>query len=158
MEGTDWAYFFHGLECNLYNTTDGRFLRIDFGPHGTVDTFAMWGVLQFIMSSVDAWAEFPQLKQRLAKVGPPFDEVSGVPSRRCPRYGIVLQAGGVFEQADHGLVDFEAQYTTVGPDGLSYVVLATGHLEETRIDYAVAHRTRISSHGHRILEMHRSMK
>ena len=28
---TNWRFFFHGLECDLHNKTDGRFLRIDFG-------------------------------------------------------------------------------------------------------------------------------
>src|SRR5438876_540615 len=36
---TDWVTFFHGLECDLKNQKDGRFLRIDFGPGGRVDTF-----------------------------------------------------------------------------------------------------------------------
>ena len=49
LEGTDWWYFFHGLECELRNRADGRILRIDFGPGGTVDTFTAWGVFQFIM-------------------------------------------------------------------------------------------------------------
>src|SRR5437879_2699245 len=49
LEGTDWWYFFHGLECDLRNKADGRCLRIDFGPGGRVDTFTAWGVLQFIM-------------------------------------------------------------------------------------------------------------
>jgi hypothetical protein len=27
-----WRYFFHGFECDIENLSDGRFLRIDFGP------------------------------------------------------------------------------------------------------------------------------
>jgi hypothetical protein len=37
MNGT-WKYFFHGLECDVQNISDKRFLRIDFGPGGRVDT------------------------------------------------------------------------------------------------------------------------
>src|SRR5688572_23142460 len=51
LEGTDWWYFFHGMECDLKNKVDGRFLRIDFGPDSSVDTFTAWGVLQYIMTS-----------------------------------------------------------------------------------------------------------
>src|SRR4051794_13571540 len=49
IPNSPWRYFFHGLECDLKNTTDGRFLRLDFGPRGRIDTFTAWGVLQFIM-------------------------------------------------------------------------------------------------------------
>src|ERR1700692_34008 len=32
-----WTTFFHGLECDLNNSKDGRRLRVDFGPGGRVD-------------------------------------------------------------------------------------------------------------------------
>lgn len=38
---TGWVYFFHGFECDLEHTGDGRLLRIDFGPGGRVDTLTM---------------------------------------------------------------------------------------------------------------------
>src|SRR5688500_7516416 len=47
----EWQYFFHGVECDLRNTKDGRFLRVDFGPGGITTAFTAWGITQFIMTS-----------------------------------------------------------------------------------------------------------
>lgn len=75
--GTDWRYFFHGLECDLKHLSDGRFLRVDFGPGGRFDTFSGWGVMQFVMVSQAPWREFPELRAHLAEKPPPFHELSG---------------------------------------------------------------------------------
>jgi hypothetical protein len=74
--GTEWRYFFHGRECDLKHS-DGKFLRVDFGPGGRFDTFSGWGILQFVMTSKAPWQEFPELRVHLAKRQPPFDELSG---------------------------------------------------------------------------------
>ena len=34
LKNAAWAYYPHGFECDLKNTRDGRYLRIDFGPGG----------------------------------------------------------------------------------------------------------------------------
>ena len=58
----DWCYRFHGLECDFENESDGRFIRLDFGPYGRVDTFTSWGLLQFIMTTQKPWSGFANLK------------------------------------------------------------------------------------------------
>jgi hypothetical protein len=77
IAGSDWRYFFHGLECDLKNVCDGRFLRLDFGPNGRYDTFTGWGILQFIMTTKHPWHEFPELKAFLAAGPEPCNERSG---------------------------------------------------------------------------------
>ena len=77
LPGTPWGYFFHGLECDLKNSADGRFLRLDFGPRGRIDTISAWGVLQFLMTSAAPWPDFAALKQLFADKAPPYDQLSG---------------------------------------------------------------------------------
>ena len=147
-----WAYFFHGLECNLRHA-DGRFLRIDFGPKGRLDTFNGWGVLQFIMTSTPPWSEFADLKQHFAEREPPFDEYAGSFSKMCP-VSEALEARGVFEPADPELVAFQARYTTTGADGIAYVRLPPDTPDEVHADCSVADRSVLSAVGHRLLEAH----
>src|SRR3954454_3775873 len=77
IPNTSWVLRFHGLECDLRNEQDGRFIRYDFGPRGSVECLTPFGVLQFIMTSTAPWQEFPSLRARMAQRGPPFDELSG---------------------------------------------------------------------------------
>jgi hypothetical protein len=153
LEGTDWVYFFHGLECDLKNLTDGRFLRIDFGPHGRTDTFTAWGVLQFIMTSVPPWPEFPDLREYFAKGPPPFDQFSGSLAKMSPVWDR-LEAEGAFEKADPGLVELQAQHTVPGPDGLLHVRFPPGFSEETAVNCSVASRRCLSRDGRQFLEKH----
>jgi len=153
VEGTDWVYFFHGLECDLKNVTDGRFLRIDFGPHGRANTFTAWGVLQFIMTSVPPWLEFPQLKACFAKGAPPFDQFSGAFDKMVPVWDR-LEAKGAFEKADPSLMELEAKHTSRGPDGLLYIRLPPELSAESQVDCAVAGRQQLSGHGIQLLEIH----
>lgn len=151
VKDTDWRFFFHGLECDLKNVADGRFLRIDFGPGGRLDTFTAWGVLQFIMTSTPPWPEFPDLQQQFAEKGLPYDPYSG----SLTKMGIIwdrLAADGVFEQAAPDLVKFEDEHTSMGADGLRHVRFPPSTLEETRVDCAVAHRLCLSRLGHHILQ------
>ena len=151
LEGSDWCYFFHGLECDLRNTADGRFLRIDFGPGGRTDTFTAWGVLQFIMTSVAPWTEFARLKAFLADRPPPYDEYAGSLNRMGQVWD-QLAAQGVFEQADPSLLAFQARYTTVGPDGINRIQYPAGTPEAMQIDCSVANRNLLSPRGLEILE------
>jgi hypothetical protein len=153
LESADWVYFFHGLECDVKNLTDGRFLRIDFGPQGRTDTFTAWGVLQFIMTSVPPWREFPQLKGHFAKKPPPFDEFSGSMGKISQVWDR-LEALGAFEKADQGLLDLEANYAVRRPDGSRYIRFPPEVSEETTIDCSVAHRPRLSQRGIQLLKMH----
>ena len=65
-----------------------------------------------------------------------------------------LAARGAFEPADPALVGFQADHTTIGPDGLRYIRFPPGTPEELTIDCAVAYRPILSSVGHRLLEAH----
>lgn len=152
LEGTEWVYRFHGLECDIENVSDGRYLRIDFGPRGRVDTFSAWGVLQFLMTSVPPWREFPQLKAYFAKSAPPFNSLSGSWEKLVPVWDR-LEAGGAFEKADASLVELIDRHTSRGPDGLMYVKFPTEVSEETQMDCLVAARPRLSQRGVQLLKM-----
>src|SRR5207244_3171047 len=143
LEKSDWAYFFHGLECDLKNEIDGRFLRLDFGPGGRIDTFTAWGVLQFIMTSVAPWQEFPQLRANFASCEPPWDERSGSLSKMRQVWDR-LEVNGMFEAAAPELVELRAKYTATGPDGIAYVRFPTDMSEKMIMDCSVAWRLRLS--------------
>jgi hypothetical protein len=152
LEGTAWRYFFHGLECDLRNGADGRFLRFDFGPRGRVDTFTLWGILQFIMTSASPWREFPELRRVFAKSGPPFDEFSGDWEKIAPVWDS-LEARDAFAKADPALVDLQERFTTVGDDGLRHVRFPQDTAPETVVDCSVAHRLTLSARGLQLAEM-----
>jgi hypothetical protein len=142
MDG-EWLYFFHGHECDLRNQTDGRFLRVDFGPKGRVGILNDYGVLRLIMTSVPPWREFAKLRTFFANEGPPFHENSGAWEKLLPIWDR-LEKQGFFEQADPSLVDLQAQYTTRGNDGLDHVNYPPDVSHETRADCSVAHRQQLS--------------
>ncbi len=146
LPGGQWRYYFHGIECDLKNSADGRHLRIDFGPEGRVDTFTAWGVLRFIMHSVTPWAEHPQLKSLFA--------TKDRPSGDFPRFLLAwdrLQALGCFEPARPDLIALEADHTTIGPDGIRVVTWPTGTSEELQADTGVADRQILSAKGLHLL-------
>lgn len=73
----EWKWFFHGLECDIKNMRDGRFVRIDFGPCRNKFAFTSWGVMQFVMTSRPPWHSYEVLQSLLAEAPPPYDEYSG---------------------------------------------------------------------------------
>jgi len=148
---TSWQYFFHGLECDLKNSADGRFLRLDFGPRGRIDTFSAWGILQFIMTSTAPWPDFTALKRLFADKEPPYDELSGNFPKFC-EYWDKLDEKGCFDTADPALVEFLARCTTVDPSGISIVRFPSETPEETQVDCSVAHRKHLSAHARRLQE------
>jgi hypothetical protein len=147
-----WSFFFHGFECDLKHE-DGRLLRFDFGPGGRVDTFTMWGVLQFIMTSVPPWPEYPDLTSRFAKN-------ENRSTRGAGDVGAMeavwdrLAARGAFEPAAPALVEFMERHTAREADGLLYVRYPPGTPETTTIDCSVSHRLILSPVGRHLLEMH----
>jgi hypothetical protein len=153
LSASGWVAFFHGLECDLKNVADGRFLRIDFGPHGRADTFTAWGVLQFIMTSVPPWPDLPPLKAYFARSKPPYDHLSGAFDKMTEVWDR-LEAQAAFEKADLRLVEFAAGCTSVGMDGMLHLRFPPGTTEETIIDCLVAHRPRLSQHGLQTLQQH----
>lgn len=147
----EWGYFFHGLECDLKNKTDGRFLRFDFGPGGTIDTATAWGVLQFVMTTCAPWSEFRDLKERFAQTGPPYDQFSGDIAKFYEVWE-QLEQQGCFETAAPQLVAWEAQHTSFGEDGIRHVRLPDDTPERVRLDCSVAHRKWLSAQGRGLLE------
>jgi hypothetical protein len=115
IQGTEWIYFFHGLECDLRHS-DGRFLRIDFGPGGRFDTFTGWGVLQFIMTSKSPFREFVALRKYLAGKPPPFTEYSGSHDRMVTIEDRLLNLGYI-EPADPALCTLKEKHTTKDDEG-----------------------------------------
>lgn len=112
---TDWRYNFHGLECDLSHP-DGRFVRVDFGPRGNVDTFTGFGVLQFVMASKPPWREFPELREHLAEKPPPYGHLSGSHARMCVLDDRLIEAG-MFEPAAPDLVALMEAHSYVDADG-----------------------------------------
>jgi hypothetical protein len=145
-----WKFRSHGFECDLRNTDDGRYLRYDFGPGGRYDCVSAWGVLQFVMTTKAPWREFPALRERLARTGPPYDYLSGDQTRVSEAWGR-LESAGCFEPADPGLVAFQARHTTIGRDGISYVSYPEGTSDETMVDCSVAHRRLLTARARALL-------
>jgi hypothetical protein len=148
-----WGYFFHGLECDLTNGADGRFLRIDFGPGGRVDTLTAWGVYQFVMTSSAPWSDFPSLRQQFAPREPPYDRFSGDFYRLCDIWDR-LKSQGCFEPADPELVRFREQFTSVGSDGIRHVSFPAGTPEKKQVDCSVAGRSVLTARAHQLLASH----
>ncbi len=151
LEGNEWSYFFHGLECDLKNHSDGRFVRLDFGPHGRADTFTAWGVLQFIMTSTPPWLEFANLRAQFANCPPPFDQFSGSMDKLTPVWDR-LKEQGLFKTADENLADLQIQHSIIGPDGLVHVRFPPDISMETRLDCSVANREVLSARATQLLE------
>lgn len=148
IRGGEWTYFFHGCECDLDHAEDGRFLRIDFGPHGRTDAFTSWGVAQFVMTSKHPWPEFPDLQTFLAIHPPPYNERS-VTFDRETSLSDRLQAAGFIESADPELLALAERYTSLNDDGLSTLCLPPGTPDRTFLDILVARRKVITESGKR---------
>lgn len=151
IANTEWRYFFHGLECDLKHCSDGRFLRIDFGPHGRLDTFTGWGVLQFIMTSKAPWQEFPELRAYLAGKSPPFNELSGSYEKMINFLNKLedLQLIGV---ADSELCILVEKHTTINAKGQRVVSLPEGLPERIYwFDSMVCNRLVISELGQQVI-------
>jgi hypothetical protein len=150
FRGDEWTYFFHGYECDLRHARDGRFLRIDFGPHGNTDTFTSWGVAQFVMTSKSPWPDFPDLKAYLANRLPPYDEHSASLERAgalCDR----LEGAGLIEPADRELLALAERHTTLNAQGIPTLRLPQGTPDRTYFDISVAQRKLITEAGKRML-------
>lgn len=151
-----WKYRFHGLECDLKNHSDGRYLRIDFGPNGRVDTFSAWGILQFIMTSVSPWSQFDDLKSYFAKTAPPYDRFSG-DSEKFHRVWDTLVNNGCFDIADTHLVELQEKYTYTNENGTRFIKFPSEISEKTKIDTHVSHKRVISQHGYKLLNSSASL-
>jgi hypothetical protein len=120
IDGSDWTFGPHGLECDLKNTQDGRFLQLEFGPHGRYDTFTGWGVLQFVMTTKSPWREFPELKAFLTKTLPPYNKRFGSHAK-MKTLADRLEELQLVEVADQELCALKDKYTQIQPDGSRYI-------------------------------------
>jgi hypothetical protein len=145
LEGTNWNCVLHGLECDLENTQDGRLLRLDFGPGGRVDTFTMWGVLRFVMTSIAPWPEYPELKREFAESGT-WTNTTAIEAV-WDRLGEL----GVFQEANEELAEFEENYASIGPDGMRHVIYPPGTPETVQADCSVANRPILTPLALRVL-------
>lgn len=157
LSNDSWWYFFHGCDCDLMNRADGRFLRLDFGPGGRVDTVSPWGVLQLIMTSTAPWPEFRELKERFAGKRPPYDRFSG-DSARLREVWHTLEDSGCFENHDPGLVELQARHEMVGEDGIRRICFPAEVSERRQLDCAVAHRHHLSERGRQLLVQHSAVR
>ena len=147
-----WEYHFHGFECDLQNVTDGRFLRVDFGPSGRLDTFTGWGVLQFIMTTKPPWQQYQELREYLAKAAPPYTSFSGSYERMDEIWGHLLEAK-CLEIADAELFAFVEAHKEYNEHGGSVLTLPEGTSRELWCDSHVANRITISSQGKSLLKV-----
>jgi hypothetical protein len=152
LRGGEWAYFFHGFECNLRQVDDGRFLRVDFGPHGNTETFSSWGVAQFVMTSKSPWPDFGDLKAFLADGPPPYDEHSAS-LERAGQLGDHLERAGLIESADRQLLALSERHTTLNSNGIPTLRLPQGTPDRTYFDVSVARRKLISEEGQRLINL-----
>lgn len=114
IEGSEWYYFFHGLECDL-NHRDGRAIRLDFGPQGRLDTFTPQGVMQFVMAVREPWRQFPELRAYLTQEASPNPYGSPTGShQRMSELADALNAAGMVEPADIWLAQLRETYTVRG--------------------------------------------
>lgn len=141
--GGEWSYFFHGHECDLSNRNDGRFLCVEFGPHGRLDTFGGGSVLAFIMTSC------PELRSLLAKVSPSHKPFGDLP--KLAALFNQLEADGLIEVVDPVLCRFREEHTRTGPDGIAVLELPPDATDRLAFDLAACHRKVISAKGRRLL-------
>jgi hypothetical protein len=146
FQGGKWRYFFHGVECDLLCLADGRFLRIEFGPGGRLDTFTEWSVLQFVMSARSPWRVFPGLQAHLALRPPPWDQHAGSYPRVADLFDGLREAGLVAD-ADPDLCALARAATVVDGNGVRDVSLPAGFSPYTRLDCLACDRLALTPAG-----------
>lgn len=104
-----WRFHFHGLEFDLRHVTDGRGVRVDFGPGGSC-AFTPGGVGAFVQTSKPPWRSFPTLGEHL--VGP-----LGYDYARCCQLAGALRERGLIDHAAPDLVQLMMTYRRLTPTG-----------------------------------------
>jgi hypothetical protein len=146
FQSGEWAYFFHGCECDVRHPSDGRFVRIDFAPHGNTEAFSTWAVAQFIMASTAPWPQFTGLKTFLAEGGAPCDRRSAS-IEKAATLTDRLESAGLIKTADPELLAFAERHTVPNGEGIPVLRLPTGFSERRYFDILVAGRKLISEAG-----------
>lgn len=132
--GKKWKYFFHGFECDLRHCSDGRMIRIEFGPEGRTDTFTDWGLFQYILSSKSNWFSKPEVIQYFASYpdSEDYQKISVVVNVLKSHQWIVPVSSKRYESVHFSL-------------------LPTLLAERKYLDSRVCHRLIVSSQGWEIL-------
>jgi hypothetical protein len=151
LPDTPWHYYFHGLECDFEHMNDNRYVRVEFGPRGRLDTCSGYGVLQFVMTSTPPWQTFPTLRDHLAEHAPPYDQFSGSYNKMYVLWQHIVDEG-LLEAAAPDLVDFVQQHTEVEPSGAHCVRLPDDTDWHTFFDCGVCDRKVISAKGWQMLQ------
>jgi len=146
FQSGEWRYFFHGCECDLRHASDGRFVRIDFAPHGNTEAFTTWAVAQFIMASAAPWPDFIGLRAFLAEGAPPYNQGSAS-LEKAALLGGRLESAGWIKTADLELLALAERYTVPNGEGIPALRLPTDLPERTYFDILVASRKLISEAG-----------
>lgn len=141
----NWSYFFHGLDCDLKNIADGRFIKLEFGPYGKVGYFTIRGVLQFVINSCFPWPNFSNFKKKMGI------DISILVDKFLIQWYELLEEG-IFTVADPSLLMLEEQFTTIDENGLRKVEFPKEIPEDMQISCSVAHRIKISESGFKVLK------
>jgi hypothetical protein len=150
--GGEWSYYFHGmLHCDFEHIQDKRFVRMDFGPKGRLDTFMGFGVLQFVMTTRPPWREFSELREYLAEKPPPYGRLSGSHTRMFDLFD-QLKSAAYVEGADPELAALVEAHTTTIPNGSRLISLPKDLPESVWWDHMVCRRYVISATGYQVLE------
>jgi len=164
IKNTNWGYFFHGLECDIWHTKDERFLFVEFGPNGRIDTFSGFSVSAYVYTSKPPWPEYKELKKFLFGKnfkGPQIDvgrdnfsqpEFEWPPSIDTKQEAIdllmdELETHNFIEGADPKLYKLRERLTTTDDKGPIVIDLAKTTTEREAIDAMVCRRWIISSKG-----------
>ena len=107
----EWAWFFHGLEVDMWHTHDGRFVRIDFGPLSQRLVITGWGVLQFVMTSKSPWNSYDDLYNYLYEKPTKRREWSGNHERMSEIEDVLVSQGYLVSAAPE-ICDLVERYTT----------------------------------------------
>ncbi|WP_433928463.1 hypothetical protein AB3662_34340 [Sorangium cellulosum] len=147
-----WRWNFHGLECDVENVIDGRFVRIDFGPMSRRLTFTGWGVLQYIMCTRAPWPTFDALARFLAQETPPWSSLSGDHAKMAPICDR-LQELQLFVAADPALCETVARFTKMEASTGQRVIDIPAELAPPGpMDFAVCDRLVLAPTALRLLE------
>lgn len=152
FDNEDWEWFFHGMECDITNLKDGRFVRVEFGPRGRTDTFTGFGIMKFVMNAMPPWKQFKILKRHLTHAIFFRRRSEGDHDRMCTLEDKLIDKG-VFEPADKQLCELVKRYTVIDPEGLSIVDIPKNLMPENETDIMLCDRLVISRKGHEILNL-----
>lgn len=147
-----WRWDFHGLECDLVHTGDGRHVRFDFGPSSRHLAITDWGVMQYVMCVKPPWRTFDRLATFLATRPPPWNHLSGDHAKMCQLADRLHQLGLLVPVAPK-LGRLVRRFTRIdATSGRRVVEIPKEFTPPGIMDLAVWNRSTLSSRAERYLE------